>query len=101
MSNVVYLNSNGGYRATDCPLCGQEVRIDQSGDKIRFTCRGGCRDEELRPLLAGREIVVGTAGNGKPSSPVSPISRPLAVDGAELLAEIKAFIAKYMVLPVR
>jgi hypothetical protein len=62
---LVYLND--GYRATDCPRCGQEVRIDKHGDHFDFRCRGGCTDDELAPLLDPAlmlELAASTNGNG-------------------------------------
>ena len=43
--------TNNGYRATDCPVCGQEVHVDRHGDRFRFTCRGGCPEGQLTGLL--------------------------------------------------
>ena len=50
--SAVYRNQ-GGYLATDCPICGQEVRADRRGDSFTFTCRGGCSDvhRALDPLV--------------------------------------------------
>jgi hypothetical protein len=48
---VSFVYANHGYRATDCPRCGQEVRIDMRGDRFDFSCRGGCTDAEVVGLL--------------------------------------------------
>ena len=62
--SLVYLN--GGYRATDCPLCGQEVKVERVDDGFRFSCRGGCTDGELAPALDPAVMLelADTNGNG-------------------------------------
>ncbi len=76
MSRRTY--KNNGYTATDCPLCGQEVRVDRHGDRFRFSCRGGCEDSVLSNALdpavmldlarprTGRRVVARTASSITP-----------------------------------
>lgn len=64
---------NGSYRAINCPKCSQEVRVDRRGDEFLFSCRGGCSDEDLRPLLPPKvmlELAEGTpSANGASANP--------------------------------
>jgi hypothetical protein len=62
---------NGAYRATDCPLCQQEVRIDTQHDGFVFTCRGGHADEELRPQLP-LQVMLELAASTRDSAPSPP-----------------------------
>jgi hypothetical protein len=43
--------TNNGYQATDCPHCGEEVRVDRDADRFRFTCRGGCPEGRVAGYL--------------------------------------------------
>jgi hypothetical protein len=101
--NLVYENNR--YRATDCPICRQEVQVDKVGAGFRFVCRGGHTDEELRPQLSPQVMLELAGANGArpvpPSDNGATVQHPPRerVDGAELLEEIRAFLTKYMVLP--
>lgn len=69
---------NNGYLATDCPVCGQEVRVDRLGDELRFTCRGGCEDSKLRQLLDPAVMV--EPGGGPPSQKSAERTERLAAN---------------------
>jgi putative DNA primase/helicase len=58
----VYLNNS--YRAIGCPRCGQEVRVDRRGDGFRFSCRGGCTDNEVAFALDPAVMLELAANNG-------------------------------------
>jgi AAA domain len=59
--SAVY-RSPGGYLATDCPICGQEVRVDLHGDRRRFNCRGGCSHYDVKAALDPQ--VISELGDG-------------------------------------
>ena len=42
--------ARNGYRAIDCPRCGQEARVDLYGDRLAVECRAQCPEEDV---LAG------------------------------------------------
>lgn len=40
-----------GAILTDCPRCGQAVRVDLHGKRLDFKCYGGCAAEQLLEAL--------------------------------------------------
>ena len=46
-----FVYTNNGKTVTDCPICGQEVKITRRGSGFLFERRGGHSDGELRPQL--------------------------------------------------
>jgi hypothetical protein len=49
--------ASGGNRCTDCPKCGQAVRVDVVRGGLKLTCYGGCLEEEIAPLVDQDEIL--------------------------------------------
>ena len=40
-----------GATLTDCPVCGQAVRVELRGDRLSATCYGGCPADRLAGAL--------------------------------------------------
>jgi hypothetical protein len=41
---------------TDCPLCGQAVRVELHGQRLSATCYGGCSADRLAETLDAARI---------------------------------------------
>lgn len=55
-ARLTYRGGSGGLgdpaaTLTDCPLCGQAVRVELHGDRLSGRCYGGCRAEQLLAAL--------------------------------------------------
>ena len=94
---------NNGYLATDCPACGQEVRVDRRGEEFTFTCRGGHSDLEVRAGLPPEVMLeLAAASRQRPRHDTAVATGKVpgpAVDTAELLDEVRMFVRRFVVLP--
>lgn len=67
-ARLTYRGGSGGLgdpaaTLTDCPLCGQAVRVELHGDRLSGTCYGGCSAGRLAETLDA-ERITGELGGG-------------------------------------